>query len=180
MRTLGGYLSQAPALTAPMRSRLAASRHNKLEVAQQASIIRLASITEAFCADALVEAAEVLGRPGSSATMRAIWEESVINATRTWSAQQKAYKDWLNVKIKWAAIEDMATARNAIAHGLGSLTRLQLHNASSARTQLARLDIGLAGTDLVLTDQSVRGVAIKCKDVILDLDAQIAGRLALP
>lgn len=180
MQTLGAYLSQAPTLAAGSRMRLPRAGNNKLEIAQQASIIRLASITESFCADALIAAAERLGRPGSSTTMQAIWEESVINATRTWAAQQKAYKDWLDVRIKWTAVDDLATARNAIAHGLGSLTRQQQRSHVAVKAQLSRVDITLNGLDLVLTDQSVRGLALKCRTFILELDAAIEARLQKP
>lgn len=180
MRTVGGYQSQVLSFVPPRASRLPSRGHDRIAVAQQASIIRLASITEAFCVDALIEAAEELGQPGSSTTMQTIWEESVINATRSWPAQQKAYKDWLDLKIKWETIDAMATARNAIAHGLGALTRRQLRKPHLAKTQLARLDIGLNGSDLILSDQSVRGLAHKCRDFILDLDSQLATRLQNP
>src|SRR4051812_30280876 len=180
MRTLGNYQAQSVTLTAPRISRLSARRHEKLEIAQQATLIRLASITEAYCGDALIEAAEVLALPGPTSIVQALWDEAAIKATRTWNEQKSAYKKWLHLTIKWEVIDAMADARNAIAHGLGSLTRQQIKDQATIAARLGSLSIGLSGRDIVLTDRSLKGLALKARAFILDLDTQIDARLQQP
>lgn len=180
MRTLGNYQAQTVTLTAPHMSRLSVRRHEKLEIAQQATLIRLASITEAYCGDALIEAAERLAQPGSTKIVQVLWDEAAVKATRTWNEQKSAYKKWLELTIKWEVIDAMADARNAIAHGLGSLTRHQIKDQATIAARLARLNIGLSGQDIVLTDRSLKGLALKAKAFILDLDTQIDARLRQP
>jgi hypothetical protein len=180
MRTLGNYQAQTVTLKAPHMSRLSARRHEKLEIAQQATLIRLSSITEAYCGDALIEAAEMLAQPGPTRIVQALWDEAAIKATRTWNEQKFAYKKWLQLTIKWEVIDAMADARNAIAHGLGSLTRQQIKDQATITARLATLSIGLSGQDIVLSDRSLKGLALKARTFILDLDTQIDARRRQP
>jgi hypothetical protein len=180
MRTLGGHRTRLAGLAPAVPSRLGATRNDRVQVACQSTLIRFASITEAYCADALVDAAERLAQPGRARTMQAIWNEAAIAATRTWNDQKSAYKTWLGVTISWETIDAVADARNAVAHGLGSLTRQQMRKQASVTARLAQLGIALVGRDLDLNDTSLQGVALKCRDFIFTLDGKLQARLELP
>ncbi len=180
MRTLGNHRTQTARATAATPTRLATQRPDANQVAQQATLIRLASITEAYCADALLEAAEALGQPSTTPVMQIMWDELAISATRTWKDQQSAYKSWIGVTIKWDTVDGMADARNAVAHGLGSLTRQQLRREAAVRHRLKGVGLSLAGRDLALTDTSLHGLALKCRDFILELDQQLQAKLTGP
>jgi hypothetical protein len=180
MRTLGAHRTSAAGMSPAGPSRLTTGRHDRLQVAHQATLIRLASITEAYCADALVSAAEQLAQPGRSVTMQAIWDETAISATRSWQSQKTAYKDWLSLTIAWGTIDAVADARNAVAHGLGSLTRQQIRKESAVRGRLTSLGVTLVGRDVELSDGSLQGLGVKCRDFILELDSNLQARLRLP
>ena len=180
MRTLGAHRTQISGMTATPPARLGTSGHDRFQVAHQATLIRKASITEAYCADALLAAAEALAQPSTTSTMQTMWEELAISATRTWKDQQSAFKNWVGVTIKWDTIDGMADARNAVAHGLGSLTRQQLRNEARVRSRLTKVGLSVTGRDIQLTDTTLQGLAIKCRDFILDLDQKVQVRLAAP
>jgi hypothetical protein len=180
MRTLGSHRTRLAGLAPAVPSRLRATRTDRVQVACQSTLIRFASITEAYCADALVEAAEQLAQPGRARTMQTIWDEAAVAATRTWNDQKSAYKTWLGVTISWATIDAVADARNAVAHGLGSLTRQQMRKRAAVDARLAQLGVALVGRDLELNDASLQGVALKCRDFIFALDGKVQARLQAP
>jgi hypothetical protein len=180
MRTVGAHRTHLAAMAVPPRARLSTPRHNPHQVAHQATLIRLASITEAYCAGALIAATEALAQPSRTQTMQQMWDEMAISATRTWKDQQAAYKNWVGVTIKWDTVDGLADARNAIAHGLGSLTRQQVLKEAAVRGRLVKVGITLVGRDLELSDTSLHGLALRCRDFILDLDVRIQARLASP
>ena len=98
-----------------------------------------------------------------------------IRGTGTWSEQQNAYANWLGVKENWKVVERLVEARNAVAHGLGTLTRRQLRNEASVRGKLREAGITLTGIRVVLSDAALSSAAADCRGLIhrLDLAVQI-------
>jgi len=180
MRTLGAHRMHIAGIPPSRVSRLSGARYDPVQTAHQSALIRLASITESFCAEALVAAAESLSQPGLNPTMQIIWNDAVISATRTWHDQKKSYDTWLQVKVSWETIDAIADARNAVAHGLGSLTRQQLRNETAVQARLKKLGVSVIGRNVELSDSSLYGLGARCRDFIVGLDAALQARLSAP
>lgn len=70
------------------------------------------------------------------------------------------------------ALLGFVDARNAIAHGLGSLTRKQLQKRSKVSARLAQAGISLARDVLKLQPANVERCATVMKDYVRWLDAR--------
>ncbi|MGH3712659.1 MAG: hypothetical protein ACRDT4_04250 [Micromonosporaceae bacterium] len=103
-------------------------------------------------------------------------DEAVIRGTSTWQEQKKSYKDWLGVDEDWKAVERLAEARNAVAHGLGKLTRRQLRSEQSVKSKLKGAGITVDDNRVVLTDDSLAAAASACRDFIERLDLAVQAR----
>ncbi|MBF6100576.1 hypothetical protein IU510_21185 [Nocardia cyriacigeorgica] len=146
---------------------------DRVQEQRQATLLRLLSITEAFAADLLAREVEKTFAGLSSAVLTAAVDDSLISATNTWREQSKAYSKWLNIKrsaVDWGPIERLAHARNAIAHGLGELTRRQRQSGTSIPDQLLNAGITIENGRVVLTDQNLRDAAQTCRVFIESLD----------
>ncbi|MCG5216157.1 hypothetical protein [Streptosporangium sp. KLBMP 9127] len=143
----------------------------------QATLVRLLSITEAFASDLLsreVEHAVVSAQNSIASTLA---DEAVIRATSSWQEQKKAYKDWLGISEDWKSVERLAEARNAVAHGLGKLTKRQMRNEQSVRSKLEAAGIIVDGNTVVLSDESLAEAASACCAFIEKLDLAVQARL---
>ncbi|MEU5554048.1 hypothetical protein ABZ738_30175 [Micromonospora sp. NPDC047793] len=142
----------------------------------QATLIRLLSITEAFAADLLAREADRAVSLSQSTAASRIAEEAVIRATSGWQDQRKAYKDWLGVTEDWNAVDRLAEARNAVAHGLGKLTKRQLRNEQSVRAKLRAAGISLNNGRIVLSDANLAAATSACRDFIERVDRAVQVR----
>lgn len=124
----------------------------------QATLVRLLSITEAF-------ASEVLSR-----------EVDEHSLARRGQEQQRSYKDWFGVKVDWTAVDRLAEARNAVAHGLGKLTRRQLRSEQRVKSKLKAAGIAVDDNRIVLSDSSLAATALACRDFIERLDFTVQDR----
>jgi hypothetical protein len=141
----------------------------------QSTLVRLLSITESFASELLMREIDKAAARAESVSIDHIWQDAAIRGTGTWSEQQNAYANWLGVKENWKVVERLAEARNAVAHGLGTLTRRQLRNEASVRNKLKEAGITLAGVRVVLSDAALSSAAADCRDLIhrLDLAVQV-------
>src|SRR5205814_199240 len=89
-----------------------------------------------------------------SAAIDSLWDDASVRGTNSWKEQQESYRDWLGVTENWTAVERLAEARNAVAHGLGTLTRRQLRKEASVRDKLKKAGILLTGIRIVLSDSA--------------------------
>lgn len=139
----------------------------------QATLVRLMSITEAFAAEMLSREVEHSLTRTSNPSAVKIAEDAIVRGTGTWQAQQSSYKDWFNVKVDWKPIERLAEARNAVAHGLGKLTRHQMKKAQSITNKLKEAGIAVKDHGIVLSDENLVVAAITCRDFIERLDRAV-------
>ncbi|MFW5469532.1 hypothetical protein ACOCJ4_05740 [Knoellia sp. CPCC 206435] len=100
-----------------------------------------------------------------------VWEQVAIDVTRTWEAQKDAFKKWHTISPNWLQIEGLAEARNAVAHGLGTLTRRQQKGRSSTMTKINRTGIAVTNDQIVLEERDLLAAAKACRDLILEIDA---------
>jgi phosphoribosylformylglycinamidine (FGAM) synthase-like enzyme len=179
-RTLGAHrtaVANLPAQTAPRR--LAPPSDDREQIQAQATLLRVLSITEAFCAQRLLDQVEHSVDPAAAhSTLAGLWEAAAVDATRTWSDQQRGYRRWLGVEPDWKPVERLAEARNAVAHGLGRLTRHQLRRQASVRERLRLAGIPLTGDTLDLTDAVLARAADTCRTFIETIDLEVQQRPA--
>lgn len=176
-RTLGAHRAAIAALKPAPRPRLRTrSDDDPVQDRCQATLIRLLSITEAFAADLLAREADRAVSLSQSTAASRIAEEAVIRATSGWQDQRKAYKDWLGVTEDWNAVDRLAEARNAVAHGLGKLTKRQLRNEQSVRAKLRAAGISLNNGRIVLSDANLAAATSACRDFIERVDRAVQVR----
>lgn len=181
-RTLGHYrMAQAAMRPAARPRRLGRVLTDPAQEQSQATLVRMLSITEGFTGDTLLRHAEPLARTSFHAVAVAVYDDAAIAAVRDWSAMRGAYKRWL--EVKWAESEykpvsTLADARNAVVHGLGTLTRKQISgDASGLRTRLtaARATVG-ADDSLLLPEEFIVKAAETCRRFIKHVDELVQGR----
>jgi hypothetical protein len=169
--TLAGHRTTMQALPRIfVQGRLAPPDVTTEQVQRQATLVRLMSITESFCATRLLDGAEIAIRPSANQLTSIIWDDAALVATRTWESQKDAFGKWFGVKPDWTEIDGLAEARNAVAHGLGTLTRRQLKSRSSTMAKLNRTKITVTNDRLLLTDADLVRAVEKCRDLIAELD----------
>ena len=156
--------------------RLAQPDEDREQIQCQATLVRLLSITEAFCAERLLQQVEKVISPSRHHMVSTVWNGAAVAATRGWEDQRRSYKEWLGVQADWKVVERLAEARNAVAHGLGTLTRKQRRNEESVRAKLRAAGIQLEKGRIVLSDASLAAAAAACRAFIEEVDLAVQQR----
>lgn len=176
-RTLGAHRAAVAALKSQPRSRLRPSPDgDPVQDRCQATLVRLLSVTEAFASDLLSRKIDQALAGASNPAATKIADEAVIRGTNGWADQERAYKDWLGVKEDWKAVDRLAEARNAVAHGLGKLTRRQMRNEQSVKDKLKAVGIIVVDNRVVLSDEILAAAASACRDFIERLDLAVQAK----
>ena len=102
-------------------------RHTKLE--RSPLFFAWFAIVEAHVVSQLVQRIEPHVPNPRSKFLNDIYLSAEDRAIGSWSGLIEAYKQWLDVKLAsyddWKCILAMTDARNAVAHGVGELSRRQ-------------------------------------------------------
>jgi hypothetical protein len=106
-----------------------------------------------------------------------MWSSEVIKAIATWEKLKEQYKQWLNVNdpALWRPMMALTQVRNAVAHGLGVLTKMQMQPKSYQRTIDGLREIGISPDEdhrIVLSDDDIRNAARICREFVAALDVQ--------
>jgi hypothetical protein len=158
--TLGAHRTAMAALRPLRPPRLPSGRIPDTEQIQcQSTLVRLLSITESFASQLLVQEIDRYAARAQSVAIDRIWDDAAIRGTNTWNEQKESYAKWLGVTVDWKVVERLAEARNAIAHGLGTLTRRQLRKEASVRSKLREAGIALNGIRIILSDAALSSAA---------------------
>lgn len=156
-------------------SRLASPAFDGLQMQRQGTLLRMLSITEHFCADRLLDLAEQEVQPSNSRVRSHMWDRTSAGAIGTWEGIQNSYKQWYAINPGWTRLNQLVEVRNAIAHGLGSLTRLQLAKRQSAVTKITDAGVRLEDDRIVLEEANLDHARKVCVDLITDIDASVQG-----
>lgn len=176
-QTLGAHRTAVTALRLRRPPRLPSGTIPDAEQIQcQSTLVRLLSVTESFASELLMREVAKGAARAQSASIDHIWDDAAIKGTSSWTEQKDAYSNWLGVKEDWKVVERLAEARNAVAHGLGTLTRRQLRKEASVRSKLREAGITLAGIRIVLSDAALSSAAADCRDLIHRLDLAVQAR----
>lgn len=173
-RTLGAHRTATAAIRQRPRPRLhRLPGEDPIQDQCQATLVRLLSITEAFASELLSREVDHAIAGAATATAGKVAEDAVIRGTGTWSDQQRSYKDWLGVNEDWKAVERLAEARNAVAHGLGKLTRRQMRSEQSTKAKLIAAGITVDKNKVVLSEDNLAAAASACRDFVERLDLAV-------
>lgn len=176
-QTLGAHRTAVRALRARRAARLGPGRVPDAEQIQcQSTLVRLLSITESFASTLLLREVDKAAARARSSSIDSVWEDAAIRGTSSWKEQQGSYRNWLGVNEDWKVVERLAEARNAAAHGLGTLTRRQLRRKDSIRDKLRQAEIRLDGIRIVLSDKALAAAATDCRELIHRLDLAVQNR----
>lgn len=173
-RTLGSHKTVRHSLGKLDRSRrLRPPSEDQVDIQCQATLVRMIGITEAFCGERLLISIEDEIAPERSVVLSKIWDQAAVRATQTWVAQAEAYRDWADVRPSWTDVKDLADARNAVAHGLGKLTRRQRSQVEKITAKLSRFDISVRDYRVILTEPALEKVAHACIAHIREVDVAL-------
>jgi hypothetical protein len=140
------------------------------------ALTRVVSIADEFTFGLFIEVAEA--RLPVDPRVEVLWERYVERDADTWTQRFGAWENLHRVPIKtfprYDRLLGFIDARNAIVHGLGSLTRKQLKTRHKVTGHLKSAGIGLSGTRLVLAPQHVRDCAAVVRGLIEWLDGEAA------
>ena len=129
------------------------------------ALVDLVAVTESYFADRLAEATPATKQP------------------TTWHARGKAWRDATGFNVaadpRWPVLMGFVEARNALQHGLGRLTELQLDPTSHRgreprRTQvlrdLAACGVVLNGDRVTVLPRDVERCLVACRELVLTAD----------
>lgn len=147
----------------------------------QSTLLRLVSIVEAHVASQLVQRIEPDVPIPRTAFLDEIYLSAEDRAIGSWSAMTDGYRQWLGVRFTsytdWQSILAMNTVRNAIAHGVGELTRRQARrNLSELGSLFASVGVKIDGTRLQVSDSAIRSAADVGRRFVIWLDIQLSSR----
>ena len=179
-RTLAQHQRQATALVRRDHvSRLGTAIHDAHNAHRQATVLRLVSVTEAFCVERLESLSRAAIDPATSSARRAIFDDALRNATGTWQGIRDALKNWHQVEPSWKRNEGVEEARNTVAHGLGQLTYRQRTSRTKTDERLSRVGISVGADDeLHLEEHDVLEVAAICRNLIEEIDRTSRTRIS--
>lgn len=185
MTTLAQHRRQEAVLAAsrsPSRGRLRVlpTSAGSVQIRRQATLVRITSIIEAYVAEQLVQRFESHAPPPRQPIIDDVYVRAEDNAIGSWPKMTDHYGRWFGIKMNrrtcpaWRRIEALTNARNAVAHGLGELTRrMARKNQDELRRDFATIDVAMAGNAIVLTEASLRNAVAAGSDFIEWLDEEL-------
>lgn len=172
-------LARAPRLWRG-RLRVLSTSSSSVQIRRQATLVRITSIVEAHVADQLVQRLEPHAPPPRASILDDVYVHAEDNAINSWPKMVEHYARWFEIKMNpkkcppWRRIEALTNARNAVAHGLGELTRRMARKGTGQlKLDLATISITIAGNAIVLSEESLRRAAEAGREFIEWLDAEL-------
>jgi len=159
------------------RLRMLTTSAASAQVRRQATLVRLTSIVEAHVAEQLVQRFEPHAPPPREAILDDVYVRAEDNAIGSWPKMTDHYGRWFGIRMNqrtcpsWRRIEALTNARNAVAHGLGELTRrMARRDQEQLRRDFATLDIEMVGGAIVLSERTLRSAAAAGREFVGWLD----------
>jgi hypothetical protein len=142
----------------------------------ESAILALISVGEEFSFSRLVDMTEE--RSPSDPIVSLLWDAELARSGDTWTQRDELWKRYFGIAAGGfsdrASLLGFVDARNAIAHGLGTLTRKQLLQKPKVTARLAQAGIALHGSSVILEPRHVEKCAVVVKGYIRWLDAAAA------
>jgi len=147
-------------------------RYDPLTTNRESCYFRIISITEAFT-DVLSHTLFEQRLTSQQDLVQRLLEEVERRSAMSWSAREDAFKAFHSVPIsqlpRYREFRAGVEVRNAIAHGLGSLTLAQ-RRKPQLRSQLASIDVRVVDSRIALTEASLHRAVDFSTGLVLDLD----------
>ena len=166
------YLSLSPVRAVGRLSAWSAGP-DAAQVRRQATLVRIASVVESFVTNELVLRLEPEAPPPRTMIMEHIYSKAEDDAIGSWPNMEDRYRRWFGIRPTqtscpgWREFEAVKDARNAIAHGLGAVTRrLARRDLPQIKREWAAIDIHVVGNAVVLSELSLKESAQAARDVI--------------
>lgn len=179
MSTLAQHGHQESVLDASVRpkGRLRAlpSSSASYQARAQSTLLRLVSIIEAHTAAELIVRMESQVPPPRSVILEKIHTDAEDQVLGAWARTMDAYAAFFGIKrtgfVEWPKVQALIDARNAVAHGLGALTRRQTRkNLPQLVNALKSIDIPVVGLEVSLSEKALISNAMRGRDFVLWLD----------
>jgi hypothetical protein len=143
----------------------------------QSAYLRLISIDEAYCDALSVQAIRgTLANPDRFLSL--LLDEHEINASSNWKKREETFSQYHGITLskfeQWQLLSAGIQARNAIAHGLGSLTGRQRTALATQQRRLSKVRIGLLGIRLQISSEAVDECVRFSKAFVRWLDSRLA------
>lgn len=185
MATLAQHRRQEAILTSiPQevgRVRILPNATRSAEIRRHAAMVRMVSIVETFMANGLVARLEAQIPAPRAEILEDVYTRAEDAAISSWPKLTDHYQLWLHVPISqrscpaWRQIEAMVNVRNAIAHGLGELTRrMARKDIAALGRDFATIDVEIVGTALLMRESSLRKAAFAGREFVNWLDGELA------
>lgn len=124
---------------------------------QANAVVDMIAVAEAFSIDRLL----------------AGWPSTPPGSIGTWKKREKAWRDvgvHLTAFTSWFALMGYVEVRNALQHGLGRLTDLQLGWRDQTLSRIGASGVDLNGDRVTVTDGDVHGCYRTCRGFVLHAD----------
>lgn len=148
------------------------------ELAAQSAFLRLVSVTEATV-DSLGVEATAESVPAVDEAVRLLMLEKELASSSSWEGRKRSFRRHHKVRLancdEFKSIQGAIEVRNAIAHGLGSLTTRQLVSAET-RPRLKRIDVQIVNGFVSLRTGHVSGCASYSAVFLRSLDGVLGAR----
>lgn len=146
----------------------------------QACMFRIVTIVEAYT-DAALELMFRSCVPASSLAALRLLDAHLLDATLTWSARKKSFLDHHALSLgdaktgfpQWSRLDGMIEVRNAVAHGLGSLTRQQQQNAARSAARCSQIGVRIDAGEVLVTPANLGTAEEVAEDFVRWLDERL-------
>jgi hypothetical protein len=146
----------------------------------QACMFRIVTIVEAYTDAAL----ELMFRgtvPANSPAALRLLDAHLLDAAQRWDARKKSFLDHHALSLgdaktgfpQWSKLDGMIEVRNAIAHGLGSLTRQQRKNAARSAGRCSQIGVRIDAGEVIVSPASLRTATDVAENFVRWLDARL-------
>jgi hypothetical protein len=144
----------------------------------QSTLLRLTSIVESYVVGQLVVRSEIHAPEPRSPILDDIYVSAEDRAIGSWPQITVSYKQWLGIKLNgspdWTHIQALNNARNAVAHGLGNLTRRQARkNSNQLKQSLQQVGVSVDGTRIVISESAIMNGAKTSRAFIYWVDERL-------
>jgi hypothetical protein len=144
----------------------------------QSTLFRLTSIVESHVVGQLVVRSEIHAPEPRTPILDDIYVHAEDRAIGSWSQLEISYKQWLGIRLSgspdWTHIQALNNARNAVAHGVGNLTRRQARkNSNQLKQSLQQVGVSVDGNRIVISDSAIMYAARTSRAFIYWLDERL-------
>ncbi len=139
-------------------------------------LFRCVSIIEAYT-DAVLEAMFESVLVGSPAAASLLLEQHLQSATQSWGNRKRSFREHHELSLgafgQWSKVMALVDVRNAVAHGLGSMTRIQRLNPQGTIERLKLIGVRIEAAELLVDRTNVVIAADVASTYVRWLDAKL-------